>query len=56
MIKLIAKYYLKFPPLARKAVDFSLLGFVNYAGVDFYQPSAENILLGADDAAKKLFV
>lgn len=55
MIKAAYKYYLKFPPVIRQAVDFSISGMFGYAGVD-YSPTSENILLGANDFSKKLFV
>ena len=55
MIKFISKYYLMFPPLARNAINVSIGGLFGYAGVD-YNPTSENILLGADHITKKLFV
>lgn len=57
MIKFISKYYLKFPPLARNAINVSIGGLFGCAGVDYYQPTTENILMGADELLrKKLFV
>ena len=44
-----------FPPLARNAINVSIGGLFGYAGVD-YNPTSENILLGADELTKKLFV
>lgn len=48
MIKILCKYYLKFPPIARTAIDFSCKGLMSYSGMDFYQPSPEHILLICD--------
>lgn len=48
MIKAICKYYLQFPPIARTAINFSLNGFMGYAGVDYYHASSENILIEFD--------
>lgn len=56
MIKIISKYYTKFPPIMRNAIDISLTGIMNCIGVDYFQPSAENILLGCDEVTNKLFV
>lgn len=49
MIKAICKYYLKFPPIARKAINLSVLGFMNGMGVDYCPTDAENILLECDE-------
>lgn len=55
MIKFISKYYLMFPPLARNAINVSIGGLFSFTGVD-YNPTSENILLGADELTKKLFI
>lgn len=56
MLKVICKYYLKFPPLARTAISFSLGGFMGGIGVDYYHPNPENILLGCNEVLnKKIF-
>jgi len=56
MIKFAYKYYLRFPPIARHAIDLSINGFMSYVMVDYYHGSAENILLGCDDVLnKKIF-
>ena len=57
MVRTICKYYLRFPPIARTAINFSLTGFINYAGIDYSYPGTETILLECDDMiSKKLFV
>ena len=57
MIKAITLCYLKFPPLARNTIHFSLNGIMSYAGVDWFQSAPEDILLGCDEIVnKKLFV
>lgn len=56
MIKAIYKYYLRFPPLARTAINFSLSGLINYAGID-YRHDPEHLLLECDEVLnKKIFV
>lgn len=56
MIKFAYKYYLKFPPIARQAINFSISGFLSGITIDFYSPDAENILLGCDEVLnKKIF-
>ena len=55
MIKFAYKYYLRFPPFARGAINLSIGGFMGYVGIDYY-PNPENILLGCDDVLnKKIF-
>ena len=45
MIKTIAKYYLKFPPLMRSTIKFSLNGLMMYAGVDYFHSDPSDVLL-----------
>lgn len=55
MIKFAYKIYLRFPPLARTAVDLSLGALMGSITID-YSPQSENILIGADEIInKKLF-
>lgn len=57
MIKAICKYYLLFPPIARKAINFSLSGLMTYAGVDYYHSDPSAVLLECDEVINKtLFV
>lgn len=56
MIKAIYKYYLRFPPIARTAINFSIAGFMNGMGVDYYHSHPEHVLLDCDHITKKLFV
>lgn len=57
MIKLISKYYLRFPPMARTAVNLSITGLFGYVGVDFHNHLNDStILLACDEATNKLFV
>lgn len=56
MIKAICKYYLRFPPLARNAINISLRGAMSCVGVEYYAPVPEHILLDCDSVLnKKLF-
>lgn len=54
MIRFVYKTYLKFPPIARTAMDLSLGALMGGIGID-YSPTPENILLGAEEMNKKLF-
>lgn len=56
MIKVICKYYLKFPPLARKAVNYSISTIVSGIGVDYFSHNTENLLIECDVITKKMFV
>lgn len=47
MIKAICNYYLRFPPIARKAINLSLSGLMSYAGID-YNHDPEHLLLECD--------
>lgn len=49
MVRIAYKYYLKFPPIIRKSIDFSILGFMNGMMVEYYAPEVENILIGCDE-------
>lgn len=53
MIKAICKYYLMFPPIARKAINVSLSGFMTYAGVDYYHSDPSAVLLECDEVINK---
>lgn len=53
MIKAICKYYLMFPPIARKAINVSLSGFMTYAGVDYYHSDPSHVLLECDEVINK---
>lgn len=48
MIKFVYKYYLKFPPFARQALDISIVAFMNGINVDYYHSDVENVLLDCD--------
>lgn len=52
MIKVVYKYYLKFPPIIRKTIDFSILGFMNGLMVEYYHSDVENVLMDFDDLIK----
>ncbi len=57
MIKFISKYYLKFPPLVRRGINFSLKGYFSYVGIDYLEHiSDENILHSLDELNENLFV
>lgn len=53
MVKVIHKYYLKFPPFARKVIDFSITGFMNGMMVDYYHGNVEDMILGCDELLNK---
>lgn len=53
MIKMITRFYFKFPPLARNAINVSLNGIFSCAGVEYYNPVPEQILLGCDEMINK---
>lgn len=53
MVKAIYKYYLKFPPVARRAINLSLSGFMNGMGIDYYVANTEDILFDCDDMFNK---
>lgn len=55
MIGIAQKYYLRFPPMARKAINFSIAGFMNSIGVDYYHSDTENILIGCTMINKNIF-
>lgn len=53
MIKFAYKYYLRFPPIAKRAINFSITGFMNGLMIDYYHGDVENILIGCDDVLNK---
>lgn len=48
MIKFVYKYYMKFPPMARKVVDFSIYSFMSGLMVDHYHSNVEDVLIDCD--------
>lgn len=52
MVKIIHKYYLMFPPISRKVIDFSILAFMNGLMVEYYHSDVENVLMDCDELIK----
>lgn len=52
MINFVYKYYLRFPPLSRSVIDFSILAFMNGMMVDYYHSNIENVLMDFDEKIK----
>lgn len=52
MIKVVYKYYLKFPPIARKVVDFSIYSFMSGMMVEHYHSNVEDVLMDCNELIK----
>lgn len=52
MIKVVYRYYLKFPPMARKVVDFSIYSFMSGLTVDHYHSNVEDVLMDFEQMLK----
>lgn len=56
MIRVICKYYLRFPPLARTAIELSFQGAISCVGIDYYRATPEHLLMDCDILlSKKIF-
>lgn len=56
MIRIVCRYYLKFPPIARKAINLSISSMMNGFNVDYYHSDIENVLIECDQVInQKLF-
>lgn len=56
MIRAICKYYLRFPPLARTAIELSFQGAISCVGIDYYGATPEHLLMDCDILlSKKIF-
>jgi len=53
MVKIAYKYYLKFPPIIRTSIDYSILGLMNGMMVEYYTSKVDNIFMGCDDIINK---
>lgn len=52
MVNLVFKYYVKFPPIARKAINFSIASVMSGLNVDYYHSEVEAVLLDCHDIIK----